>query len=495
MAIKLDNPRMLLDKKILAKDTLSIRQAEFSRWIRRRVPFFMDGYRYAAAAVKRRWGIDVVFFEAGKGVMPVYLSGSLNKKGAEVWWKMMREDKNFAKSLVKEVSNIVTVEKNLARSVPKRGLTSKEIEKFLLKHLEWWIQFFEAAYLWFGVENIKEKIDAEIKDKWKGSDRDLKNFLDTVYRPMRFPLSSREQRDLLRVSSLSGKALDQSLAVHVKKYRHLSLHNIDDEYFDKSYYLGRIKLLKKPSEYLKQKKLLETADREVAAANATIRAAKLPTYLKERINFVRWFMYIRTETVDHFMLVHGAYKSVFNSMSKLLALPVEALLHMTYKELIDSVRKGDLTVSRDLVFERTKRGYAYLIAPHSSFLVIGKEANWLHNFVMPKKKEEKVKQLSGQIAFPGKITGLARVILDRRKAHELKKGEILVTTMTSPEFVPSMKIAGGIITNEGGILCHAAIMSREFRKPCVIGTKIATDVIKTGQIITLDADNGIVNLK
>jgi len=57
-----------------------------------------------------------------------------------------------------------------------------------------------------------------------------------------------------------------------------------------------------------------------------------------------------------------------------------------------------------------------------------------------------------------------------------------------------MKLSAGIITNEGGILCHAAIMSRELRKPCIIGTKIATDIIKTGDMVEVDADNGIVKI-
>ena len=114
--------------------------------------------------------------------------------------------------------------------------------------------------------------------------------------------------------------------------------------------------------------------------------------------------------------------------------------------------------------------------------------------LFPKEDKKEIKELKGQVAFKGKVRGIARVILDRRNANELKEGEILVTTMTSPEFVPAMKISSGVITNEGGILCHAAIMSRELRKPCVIGTKIATDLIKTGQEIILDANSGIITL-
>ena len=496
MKITLSKPEYKLNDKLLVKDQAFIKDQEYYRAIRRRVPFFMDGYRYAASAVKKRWGIDFAFFEAGQGVMPVYIPSNLNKNGAEIWWQKMNEDKSFADALVKEVLGVVDMEKRLANSIPQRTLSPQEIKKFILAHLEWWVKFFEVAFLWFGVENIKEKIDQEIEKQWKDTKTELKEFLEEAYRPMKFPLSSLEQRDLLKICDLKDGSLETVLKKHVRKYRHLALHNIDDEYFDIEYYRGRLKLLKNNKEYKKTEEMLGIADKELVRADQIIKKAKLSAVLKERINFVRWFMYIRTETVDHFMLVNGAYKSVFSSLSKLFSLPMDALLHMTYEEIISSLKKGNLTVSRDLIFDRTKNGYAFLITtpPHKSYLVVGKEASKLHKFVIPDQKKENIKELKGQIAFKGKVSGIARVILDRRNAHELKEGEILVTTMTSPEFVPAMKISAGIITNEGGILCHAAIMSREFRKPCVIGTKIATDAIKTGQRIILDASNGIVML-
>jgi pyruvate, water dikinase len=64
--------------------------------------------------------------------------------------------------------------------------------------------------------------------------------------------------------------------------------------------------------------------------------------------------------------------------------------------------------------------------------------------------------------------------------------------MTTPDFVPIMGKAGAIITDEGGITCHAAIVSREMKIPCVVGTEIATKVLKDGDLVEVDADNGVV---
>lgn len=105
-------------------------------------------------------------------------------------------------------------------------------------------------------------------------------------------------------------------------------------------------------------------------------------------------------------------------------------------------------------------------------------------------------EIKGQSASKGQYVGVVRVIRDAEspEAKDFQEGEILVTSMTRPEFVPLMKKAGAIITDEGGVTCHAAIVSRELRKPCIIGTKNATHVLKTGDRVEIDADKGVVHI-
>ena len=421
------------------------------------------------------------------------MSNTLNARGAEVWLKKMHENPLFAQTLIEELKQIVVAAKTLAQSIPQRDLSVEETEQCLMNHLNWWIDFFEVGFLWFGVENMKVVFDHEIETAWGGSLDELKSFFENVYRPMALPLSSVEQRDMLALSTRTGEEFESELIAHCEKYKHLSLHNPDDEYFDLAYYRERAALLQDPVEYQKQKDLLESADAEIVEATELLKNSKLSDSLKERVEFVRWFMYLRTESIDHMMLVNSALKSVLNSLVEKLDLSNEAVLHMTYEEIIRGLH--DQQIDRERIMERLNHGYAYLIAPNASYLVTGKDVDALDALVIPKKVEDKITELKGQIAFKGKVTGIARVILDRRDSKELLEGEILVTTMTSPEFVPAMKLSAGIITNEGGILCHAAIMSRELRKPCIIGTKIGTDAIKTGQMITLDADTGMITLE
>lgn len=102
----------------------------------------------------------------------------------------------------------------------------------------------------------------------------------------------------------------------------------------------------------------------------------------------------------------------------------------------------------------------------------------------------------GLAASPGVASGVVHVIDNPKDIDQFKQGEVLVTVMTSPDWVPVMKKAVAIITNNGGMTCHAAIISREMQIPCIVGTRskntVATEVLKTGDVVTVDAKNGVV---
>ncbi len=117
------------------------------------------------------------------------------------------------------------------------------------------------------------------------------------------------------------------------------------------------------------------------------------------------------------------------------------------------------------------------------------------------KEEKKVSGdrkviVKGLPASPGNVAGRVHVILDPSRIDEFKEGEILVTEMTAPDWVPAMKKAKAIVTDSGGMTCHASIVSRELGIPCIVGTKsrgeAATTAITDGIDVTIDATHGVV---
>lgn len=108
--------------------------------------------------------------------------------------------------------------------------------------------------------------------------------------------------------------------------------------------------------------------------------------------------------------------------------------------------------------------------------------------------QESVADIQGMSASTGKVSGEAYVAISVTKALKIPNGAILVTGMTTPDFIPAMKRAAAIVTDEGGMTCHAAIVSRELGIPCIVGTKFGTKVIATGDAIEVAANHGVVRL-
>ena len=108
------------------------------------------------------------------------------------------------------------------------------------------------------------------------------------------------------------------------------------------------------------------------------------------------------------------------------------------------------------------------------------------------KADTRISELHGQCAYPGKITGKVVLVNTPAMIGKIRKGDILMAYATQPNLLPAMKKASAFITDFGGITCHAAIVAREWKVPCVIGTGNATKILKDGDIVEVDATNGLV---
>ncbi|MEW6408160.1 MAG: PEP-utilizing enzyme [Patescibacteria group bacterium] len=126
-------------------------------------------------------------------------------------------------------------------------------------------------------------------------------------------------------------------------------------------------------------------------------------------------------------------------------------------------------------------------------LVIRHARSWQKiKFYKPKEKYGESQEIKGQPVYVGKARGKVKIINTQSEMVKMHEGDILVSHMTNPDIVLVMKKACAIITDLGGITSHAAIVARELKKPCVIGTKIATKVLKDEDIVEVDATKGVV---
>jgi phosphoenolpyruvate synthase/pyruvate phosphate dikinase len=161
------------------------------------------------------------------------------------------------------------------------------------------------------------------------------------------------------------------------------------------------------------------------------------------------------------------------------------LLYLSHTELQDIFSKKKSV----FIKESRERQNAW------GFVVINTAAKYYNKKTIneiEEKEEVMPNGVKGFSACHGVAKGRAIIVKNVSDVEEIKEGDILVTHMTTTNFVPVLSKVSAIVTDEGGITCHAAIVSRELNIPCIIGTRIATKAFKSGDIIEVDADNGIV---
>jgi phosphoenolpyruvate synthase/pyruvate phosphate dikinase len=173
-------------------------------------------------------------------------------------------------------------------------------------------------------------------------------------------------------------------------------------------------------------------------------------------------------------------------------LSFEDMKWLSVDEVLDIIKnKNSENISRAYRFNSEKIRYGLMSTENYGDIPskLFEEIRTLHT------KNIGTGELRGFSANKGIVRGKAKIILDpKREGHKLEKGDILVTSMTRPEYLPLMNIAGAFVTDEGGVTCHAAIVARETGKPCITGTKFATQILNDGDIIEVDADKGIVRI-
>ncbi len=182
---------------------------------------------------------------------------------------------------------------------------------------------------------------------------------------------------------------------------------------------------------------------------------------------------------------------LFNELGRRLGLNRQQLAYFTEGELVNAL-KNNTTLDPEIA-EKRKSGFLIYCKNNEVYITVEKLAieKFLKNNLSTDDKDEKV-VIKGVAASNGIISGKVRIVFGVKDLSKVQKGEIMVANTTHPDFVSAMTLAGAIITDEGGLTSHAAIVSRELGIPCIVGTKVATKVLKDGDLVEVDAVNGVV---
>ncbi|MFH1770827.1 MAG: PEP-utilizing enzyme [archaeon] len=167
---------------------------------------------------------------------------------------------------------------------------------------------------------------------------------------------------------------------------------------------------------------------------------------------------------------------------------------MKYLMPTDITLKKIKSYDRNFFNERIHKGCAIIYTREGYDIFVGEDFKEFKKIIENSEEQKEVKQITGMVASLGKVMGRVKICRTIKDIESFKRGEVLVTGMTRPEFVPAMSKACAIVTDEGGITSHAAVISRELKIPCVIGTKIATKVLKNGDLVEVNANHSMVKI-
>lgn len=239
------------------------------------------------------------------------------------------------------------------------------------------------------------------------------------------------------------------------------------------------------------KKLRAASEKDCAKLISRLKTKKNSETFK-LIGLAKEYAYLRTWRTDVIYRAGFRCRNMFYEIARRSSLAEKDILFLSILEIKKMTGGWKIPISLKELNARKKYFITLLLDGHYrvySGLKWKKTADEIRKRMLVGQTGNLVK---GTPAFPGTVTGPAKLVFSGEDLQKVRPNDILLAVMTFPHYIAAMQRAAGFVTDEGGILCHAAIVAREMKKPCVIGTKIATKIFKDGDIIEIDANQGVV---
>lgn len=324
----------------------------------------------------------------------------------------------------------------------------------------------------FGEKEVRNEMSSYIKDP-----RVLNEILIALSTPKEMSFAFEAE---LRLKSLRDLP-EQERVSAIQKY-------LQDFSWIKTSYAGRVTISEQDVE-TEIKTLSQDVSEveEVGDREALIRKHGLPQSLVSKMDTLAFLTSWQDERKKNILIGVDLTDRILEAISQKVSVDHELLRYALHSELNEGLRdmKDELTRRRAKSF--------YFCFPEKTKVLTEENCDeaLLH---IEQSKEETKHDLHGTAASLGTAIGKVRVCVSLASIQNVEEGDILVASMTRPEYLPAMRKAAAFITDEGGITCHAAIVAREMRKPCIIGTKYATKVLKDGDLVEVKGNHGLVTV-
>lgn len=439
------------------------------------------------------WPVGFMYFEEKKFVY-VCDYRALYDLGEKVFFKYIWPDRKFKDNYQKWQKLLVSFVKikNRIMTGQLKKMSQKELTGLFSEWNRLYLDFWRIGLLpelanWGGEQILNRELKKKIKN-----DQDFNYVLERLSAPEFPSFYQKEELDLLVLRKVRNKALiEKKLARHQKNYFWLlnSYHQtriLNQNYFEK---ILNFYSLKKARE--KVKAINQLIKEARVHKKPVIKKFNLPLSLlkiSQRLSFCIWWQDLRKSYIFQANHLIDLFLKEFSNRFDINFLD----LHYYKIEELEKLARENKKVSRQKIRKRQGKLLMIFHGRRGLKYLTGARAKKLIKPYLEQKIDRKLRLLKGLVVSQGRARGLARIIHSAREVGKMHKGNILVASMTSPDYITALRKAAAVVTDEGGLTCHAAIVARELKIPCIVGTKIATKVLRDGDIIEVDAAGGII---
>lgn len=210
---------------------------------------------------------------------------------------------------------------------------------------------------------------------------------------------------------------------------------------------------------------------------------------KKLMSLIPLLVWSKPHRKDYQSKSYWHMENFYREAGKRLSLSLVQARSLTQVMLYRALKTGQVnTDSLNQSFQR----HIIVGKAKGSVIISSREDRRFDRLIKKEKFLIKKSKLTGVCACSGKVKGTVKIINSTEDMAKMKMGDVLVSVATTPAIVQAMRQAGAILTDEGGLTCHAAIVARELKIPCLIGLKVATQLFKDGDLVELDAHQGWV---
>ncbi len=304
---------------------------------------------------------------------------------------------------------------------------------------------------------------------------------------------TKEKEELAKIALLPEAKQETAINKHTQKYEWLE-YGLQGKFLTRDYFTEELNKFKNKEAIKFLENLKKEMQETLKQQKEIFDSYKIHPAHQKIFKIVQDSFYTRLLSKDAQFFGYYSMDKIFKEVAKRTYLTMEQVRFLAHPDFERVLIKGeDLS---QLASQRMK--YSIHIADRGQTVYYsGEEAKKVRakmKFFQEKNIQKNNQELSGQPAFKGIVMGRVKIINKIQEMAKMHEGNILVSHMTNPSIVPAMKKAAGIITDLGGITCHAAIVARELKVPCIIGTKVATDVLHDGDEVEVDANRGVVKI-